>query len=118
MTELDKLDNLARRLSNQTDIIDNVDSWTTHFIDYTKKLNLPTPFHQNNETIFKEKLTQFFYSPRGSKYRQQFKFEADPVCGKIAPEILQSDITFSHKIFQGPQQQIPAMNRVKRIIKV
>ena len=61
MTELDKLDDLARRLSNQTDIIDSVDSWTTHFIDYTKKLTLPTPFHQKNETFFNEKLTQFFY---------------------------------------------------------
>ena len=122
MNELDRLDYLAKKLSQQTDIIDNVDSWTTHFIDYLDQLNLPNydkhsnPFN-NNDTLFREKLTQFFYSPMGSKYRMQFKHAADPICGKQAPDVLLSDITFRHRIFQGPSQQIPAMNRVKSIIK-
>jgi predicted RND superfamily exporter protein len=113
--ELEKLDDLAKRLSDQKDIIDNVDSWSTHFLDYLKKMNLPKT--NKNETLFKENITQFFYSPRGSKYRQQFKFKSDPICGQKCPDILLSDITFYHKIFKGPSEQIPAMNRVKRIIK-
>ena len=31
--------------------------------------------------------------------------------------MLLSQITFQHRIFSGPEEQIPAMNRVKEIIK-
>ena len=120
VNELERLDNLAKRLTEQTDIIDDVDSWTGHFIDYVK-VSSPAGRFQGfphlNESEFHSKLTQFLFSPRGGKYRPQFKFEEDPVCGEKAPKILLSDVTFTHKVFDGPSQHIPAMNRVKRIIR-
>ena len=115
--ELEKLDQLAKKLVDQKDIIDNVDSWTGHFIAYLGKINFD-PRRSNNSAVFKEKLNQFLFSPRGSKYRQQFTFAREPVCGDQAPEVLLSDITFNHRVFlKGPSEQIPAMNRVKKIIK-
>ena len=120
VNELDRLDDLANRLSNQTDIIDKVDSWTTPFVEYIK---LSTPgistqgFPHLNESMFHAKLTQFLFSPRGGKYRPQFKFETDPVCGKSATKVLLSDFNFVHKLFEGPVEHVPAMNRVKKIIK-
>ena len=117
LNELEKLDALAKKLAGQKDIIDNVDSWTTHFIDYLQKVNFD-PAVNRNETIFREKMTQFFFSPRGSKYRQQFTFQGEPTCGMKCPEVLLSDITFNHRIFlKGPSEHIPAMNRVKKILK-
>jgi len=121
VNELEQLDNLAKKLANQTDFIDKVDSWTSHFVDYVK---LSTPSNQLkpgfpilNETQFHNKLTQFLFSPRGGKYRGQFKFESDLVCGKKSSNILLSDITFTHKLFSGPSEHVPAMNLVKRIIR-
>jgi len=120
INEVEQLDDLAKKLADQTDIIDKVDSWTGHFIDYvklTEKGGSGNGFPRLNETEFHLKLTQFLFSPRGGKYRQQFKFESDPICGKMSSKILLSDITFTHKVFEGPSQHIPAMNRVKSLIK-
>ena len=118
VNELEQLDNLAKKLASQTDIIDNVDSWTGHFIDYVKLTEKESnSFPRLNESQFHFKLTQFLFSPRGGKYRQQFKFESDPICGEMSSKILLSDITFTHKVFEGPSQHIPAMNRVKSLIK-
>ena len=57
LNELEKLDALAKKLAGQKDIIDNVDSWTTHFIDYLQKVNFD-PAVNRNETIFREKMTR------------------------------------------------------------
>ena len=120
--EMEQIHNLAVTLSNQTDIIDNVDSWTTKYLEY---IQLPSyslsswdgDYRQfGNDSYFYHKLTQFLFSPYGAKYRPQFKFEFDPWCGYTAPNIYMTDISFTHKIFSGPSEHIPAMNRVKKII--
>ena len=36
VNELEKLDNLTKTLSNQTDIIDSVDSWLGPFVTYVQ----------------------------------------------------------------------------------
>ena len=122
VNELKEINQLALTLANQTDIIDNVDSWTTQYLEY---IQLPSyslspwdgDFRQfGNESYFYHKMTQFIFSPRGAKYRGQIKFEYEPWCGYSAPNITMSDMTFTHKVFKGPHEHIPAMNRVKRII--
>ena len=41
-----------------------------------------------SEEDFKLKLTQYLFSPGGSKYRALFKYKEDIKCGKSAPDIL------------------------------
>jgi predicted RND superfamily exporter protein len=122
VNELEQINNLVLTLANQTDIIDNVDSWTTKYLEY---IQLPSyslsswdgDFKQfGNDSYFYHKLTQFIFSPMGAKYRGQFKFEFEPWCGYAAPNVFMTDITFTHKVFSGPSEHIPAMNRVKKII--
>ena len=122
VNEMEQINNLALTLANQTDIIDNVDAWTTQYLDY---IQLPSyslsswdgDYKQfSNDSYFYHKLTQFMFSPRGAKYRSQIKFEFEPWCGYTAPNIMMTDMTFTHKVFKGPKEHIPAMNRVKRII--
>ena len=109
---------MAAELTNQTDIIDKVDSWTLEFERYGSVYNLMDFDHQVlNKSVFNEVLTQFLFSPKGGRYRQQFKFKNDLECGDLASDMLLSQITFQHRIFSGPEEQIPAMNRVKEIIK-
>jgi len=122
VNEMDKINQLALTLANQTDIIDNVDSWTTQYLKY---IQLPSyslspwdgDFRQlSNNSYFYHKMTQFVFSPHGAKYRGQIKFEFQPWCGYSAPNILLSDMSFRHRVFSGPHEHIPAMNRVKKII--
>ena len=130
VAELGKLNELAENIQNQTDIVDNVDSWTFRFIEYYNahfignieqnqtKDTYMLPYKQIDHQEFGEIFTQFLYSPRGGLYRERFKFENNNLtCGNPAPELVFSDIKFQHKIFSGPSEHIPAMNRIKNLIK-
>ena len=119
ISEFDKLNTMAIELKNQTDIIDKVDSWTLEFERYTRDYNLMEFDQQQslNRSVFNDVLTQFFFSPKGGRYRQQFIFEDELNCGEASSKMLLSKITFQHRIFSGPEEHIPAMNRVKQIIK-
>ena len=124
---------MAQELHNQTDIIDNVDSWTDAFVSYTNKYFLKDegreiPGTKLSEAEFQERLGQFLYSPRGGMYRERFRFDgsddvttgSDDVtmqCGDPSPRMVLSEITFRHRLFSGPSEHIPAMNRVKDIIR-
>ena len=111
ITEFDKLNQLSLKLENQTDIIDKVDSWTQEFDRYKS-------IHHLEETkTYDQAFTQFLFSPKGGKYRERFKFDSDLNCGQSAPLMRLSQITFQHRIFSGPEEHVPAMNRVKDIIR-
>ena len=63
--EFDKLNSMAADLTNQTDIIDKVDSWTLEFERYGSVYNLMDFDHQVlNKSVFNEVLTQFLFSPK------------------------------------------------------
>jgi hypothetical protein len=97
----ERLDNLAKKLSAQTDIIDDVDSWTGHFVDYVIASSPPGTFDgfpKMNASRFHSKLTQFLFSPKGGKYRSQFKFADPPTCGKES-----SRDRFYKKLIFGPK---------------
>ena len=93
--EFDKLNSMAADLTNQTDIIDKVDSWTLEFERYGSVYNLMDFDHQVlNKSVFNEVLTQFLFSPKGGRYRQQFKFKNDlGVVHQIVSPISNSEST-------------------------
>lgn len=122
-TEMENVWKLSNMLKNQTDIIDNVDSWVEKFVDYSKLSSPVLPsfsgdFDQFHDSLyFSHKMTQFLFSPSGAKYRSQFVFDQGLLCGYSAPRMVLTDLTFTHKVFSGPSQHIPAMNRVKNLIQ-
>ena len=98
------------------------------------------------KTTFRQKLTQYLFSKDGSKYRLMFRYNGDLICGQPAPDIqvriIQTfrkstnllfisslniyiqvlyfqmfTLEFTHHLFSGPKEQIPAMNRVKGIVE-
>jgi len=117
--ELDKLDTVHARLEEQEDIIasGSVDSW---YLDFKKYVNSNFDAGLPNKTMdeeeFRNKSTQFLYSPSGSKHRLLLKFNDTIVCGQPSPKIEMSTIMFSHHLMSGPSEQIPAMHRVKSIL--
>jgi len=116
--ELHKMDDMHRRLGEQTDIVASVDSWYNEFKKYTEKNFLDgESVLSMYEEEYHDKLTQFLYSPIGSKYRFFFTNDGVLTCGEPAPTTQISMMSFQHHLMSGPEEQIPAMNRVKQIIK-
>lgn len=122
VTDLKNLWELTQKLSEQVDIIDDVDAWLDRFLEYSR---LPSsalqPWSGNfsdfeSGSYFSHKLTQFMYSPAGAKYLETMQFDQELKCGFSSPKIRFSDFTFSHKVFKTSGEQISAMNRVKKII--
>merc|ERR1711994_946243 len=57
------------------------------------------------------------YSPTGSKHRLLLNFNTSLECGLPASKMELSTISFTHHLMDGPKEQIPAMNRVKEILR-
>ena len=93
-SELPKIDNLVRRLEEETTILTNVDSWYRKFKEYTETNKLVNETHgwfevfRDDKNKFYKILTQFLFSPSGAKYRGNFNFMQDLVCGEAASEIM------------------------------
>ena len=71
------------------------------------------------EDVFNERLTQFLFSPNDSRYRNNFKFSGDLICGEPAPPILVSSVKFTHpKLDTGYRgQHVDSMRWVKEQVK-
>ena len=70
-----------------------------------------------SEQDFKRNLTQFLFSPRGARYKNQFKFSSDLLCGDQSPDILVSTINYQHVGFQSASEWVPAMDRVTNMVE-
>ena len=87
-------------LTAAPDVIDNISPWDQAFKDYVNKIKREEePFEEliRNETYFREKFTQFLYSPRGGIFQANFWFSSDLVCGEPAPDVLLQALPYSHK---------------------
>ena len=71
------------------------------------------------EDDFNERLTRFLFSPNGSRYRNNFKFSGNLICGEPAPPILVSTVKFTHpKLDTGYRgQHVDSMRWVKEQVK-
>ena len=114
--EFRALNDMSTELADQTDIIDSVDSWTVDFDRYTQKYFGIKAWKLDKEG-FDQKLGQYLFSPKGGKFRKSFRFDSEPSCGNPSPKLLLSEISFVHRIFDGPEEHVPAMRRVKTIIQ-
>merc|ERR1712045_536412 len=76
-----------------------------------------TDISQINQTFFRETFVRFLFSPSGAVYRTKFRFASDLVCGELSPDIDLFEISFTHRLFSGPEEHVPAMNQVKDAIK-
>ena len=117
--DIAKVESLAIELRNNKDIIESVDSWTSNYQEFLYKNNNITDVSLINETMFQETIVRFLFSPSGAAYKGKFRFRGDspPECGGLAPTIDLFEISFTHRLFSGPEEHVPAMNKVKAAIK-
>jgi predicted RND superfamily exporter protein len=100
--------------------IDKVTPWHRAFRDYVNKFKPENATFEHlitNKTYFKDKFTQFLFSPKGAIYQPNFWFSSKLVCGEPAPDVQLQAIPFQHKRFFRSSEWIPAMREVQQIVK-
>eukprot|EP00092_Neocalanus_flemingeri_P006866 GFUD01007412.1.p1 GENE.GFUD01007412.1~~GFUD01007412.1.p1 ORF type:complete len:1065 (+),score=241.14 GFUD01007412.1:250-3444(+) len=120
--EFDKFDEMVEKLRSpeQRWNINKVQPWHPGFRDYVNKFkNTNDSFEVliSNETYFRDKLTQFLFSPKGAIFQPNFFFSEPIKCGEPAPDVLLQAIPYSHKRFNSSTVWIPAMREVQRIVE-
>lgn len=120
--EFHLIENLVNRLEAPSERwnIDKVIPWHTGFRTYVnkfKKTNATFDVLMKNETYFREKFTQFLYSPRGAIFQPNFWFSEPLRCGDPAPDVLLQAIPIVHNRFYSSSVWIPAMENVKQFVK-
>eukprot|EP00090_Calanus_glacialis_P001448 TRINITY_DN11036_c0_g1_i1.p1 TRINITY_DN11036_c0_g1~~TRINITY_DN11036_c0_g1_i1.p1 ORF type:complete len:930 (-),score=108.05 TRINITY_DN11036_c0_g1_i1:221-3010(-) len=109
--QLDKVQSLVRKLANQTDIITEVDTWALGFSDFYDD--------SMNSTTLQVELGKYLHSKDGLQFHDRFEFAngARPKCNEEAPDVVMFKIQYQHPLFSGPLEHVPAMNKVKDLIK-
>ena len=118
--ELGRVEGVVEALGRRGDILQRVDSWTTAYSSWladSALLPANSSLDSLDEDTFRHTLAQFLFSPRGAAYQARFTFASELQCGAKLPRVLLSEITFTHRLFEGPSQSIPAMNAVKTILQ-
>ena len=118
--QLDRVQGLVAELEAREDILQGVDSWTTAYTEWLEATVLLPPnttVSQLDLLTFRSSLTQFLFSPTGASYQGRFTFSSPLECGLPAPEILLFEVSYTHRLFPGPGEAIPAMNAVKEAIR-
>lgn len=116
--ELKNIHKLVIQLYKQKDIIKDIDVWYEGFRRYINyNFNRDIPHEVLTEHEFSLYISKYLYSPGGAKYQKNFRFEGKLECGHPAPPITVSSLDFKFKLFNGPEEALPAMNRVKVLVK-
>ena len=74
-----------KALGEQTDIINNIDSWYLDYIKYMEEyFNNESP---DDPDIFPSRFAQFLFGSSGSKHRLLMDFEDGLTCGQPSPNL-------------------------------
>ena len=101
---LTDIDALLQEFENKPEYVKSVDGWYPGFKDYVNqhfRQDRPLPSHPMEEEEFSQLLTQYLFSPSGSRYQPNFQFSSPLVCGQPAPPILVSSLGFVHPKLTG-----------------
>ncbi|CAL8090383.1 unnamed protein product [Orchesella dallaii] len=116
-SNLPKLESLLLEFENSS-FVHEIDAWYPPFKNYVNtNFGKDIPNRELTDKEFSKYLGKFLFSPSGGKYQSRFKFDSNLTCGKRAPIVELSSANFKFNIFSGPEQHVPAMNNIKRIIR-
>lgn len=115
--ELPKIGYLTQSM-RENEYISFVDSWYDLMVDYTNKSTGEDITGQPlNESFFNMAMSEFLYSPSGSRFQNYFHFDGNLTAMEPAPPILASKFDYSHRSLDGSAEQISAMDQTKELVK-
>lgn len=116
--EMTKILLLSEQIKNETNVLDNVQSWIIPFRDFVNiNFNLDIRDVQMTDSQFKYYLSKFLYSATGGRYQANVRFKEKLVCGQATSDIKISSITFRFHKFSDRDEYLPAKKTIERLIK-
>jgi len=118
--EFSKIEELVTKMENLTGNIAYITPWHTDFREYVETFKTDNKTFEElllEEGYFRNKLTQFLFSPKGAIYQANFWFADKLECGSPAPDILLQAIPYSHLRFERSTVWVPAMEAVEAIVE-
>ena len=118
-SDLEGVERLAtglEELLKEGTVISSYEWWWPTFRSYLQdSQNYTSPAQISSD--FQSLLSDFLFSPEGSRYKSDFKFSGDLVCGQPAPPILASKCDIDFLQFSGPETHIPAKAALTEMIE-
>jgi len=116
--KFEELTNSLEDLKNTKTHLRGVQSWWAKLKKYSEeKTNFTNWKDFANPHDFPLILSDFLFSPLGSNFKSNFKFEDELVCNQAAPSIKASKFKIDYLIFNGPEEHIPARRKVEELVK-
>lgn len=115
--ELPNIYRLLTQFKQEENIIKNLEEWYSGFRYYVNRnieKDIATDILSDDE--FSTYISKYLFSPSGSKYQKNFRFDGNLHCGQPAPPVTVSSFDFKFKLFDGPEEFLPAMNKVKKLL--
>ena len=141
-TQLDKIQALVKSLTNETDVITEVDQWAVQFSERyydgslrenstindqgdvsNVSMKLALQSHEDDpvdNSYMIKRLGKYLQTQEGLQFRDRFYFanNTKPSCvGQELPPLVMFKIEFQHPLFKGPTEHVPAMERVHELVK-
>jgi predicted RND superfamily exporter protein len=116
--ELPNIHRLLTQLKQEENIIKNLEEWYSGFRYYVRlnsNKDVTTDILSDDE--FSTYISKYLFSPSGSMYQKNFRFDGKLHCGEPAPPITVANFEFKFKLFDGPEEFLPAMHKVKRLLR-
>ncbi|KDR12704.1 protein patched homolog 3-like [Zootermopsis nevadensis] len=115
--ELPNIHRLVAQLKQEENILKNLEEWYSEFQSYVKlnlKKDISTDIISDDE--FSIYISKYLFSPHGSKYQKNFRFDGKLLCGQPAPPVTVASFEFKFRLFDGPEEFLPAMHKVKKLL--
>ncbi|PSN55875.1 hypothetical protein C0J52_02764 [Blattella germanica] len=117
-TELPNIHRFVTQFKKEKVIVKDLEEWSSafrYFVNKTLSKDISTDILSDEE--FSMALSKFLFLPSGSKYQKLFRFDGILKCGQPAPPIRVSGFEFNFGLFDGPEEALPAMNKVKQLLR-
>lgn len=117
-SELNHIARMVETIENRTDLVHEISSWVNPFHDFVSTYYDVDFFNETmSDHDFRFYLSKFLHTHSGGKYRANFRFKTQLICGEPVPEVTVSTIDFKYKRFSGRNNYLPAMHTIEQIVE-
>ena len=116
---LDTLVNNLQTLADKKEYLRGVYSWLPSFKEFAESKGNLSSWKEmaNSEEVFSRVLSDWLFDESGSGSKPNFRFDGELICDQPAPRITATKTSFAFLLFDGPEEHIPAKEKVDQLIR-
>jgi hypothetical protein len=117
VARIEKLTEGLQKLVDNHTHLRSINPWWPPLKNYALQTNNFSNWQELGQSEdFNQVLSDFLFSPQGSSYKYNFKFDGQLSCGVPAPPILAAKFSIDYFLMDEPEQYLPAKKAVESII--